>query len=799
MEAPLTGLRVLDFGIAAVGPVSAEYMAMLGADVIKIEAPSGDIVRRPGKGAAAGWAGSTFLGNNIGKRGIVLDLKQDADRQTALELVKTADIVLENFRSPAVLERLGLGWDRMSSVNPRLIYLQSSAFGSVGPMFGKPSNDPVSQAFGGVTSVTGQPGGLPEISRATMTLDWNGAMVNLEALLIALYVRNRTGKGLRVSTSQFQSTLIAATTRLAEYLATGVAPHPMGTARPNFVPDQAFATADHYITVSALNNRLWHKLCAALDDPDLASDARFATPAARVEQRDALIPLLEETFRARPSAEWVRRLREAGVPVGEFQRTETIAESLLNNPQVQAEHMAAILPQTGGGDILSAEPHWHFDKTAARITHPAPGLGEHQDEVLAELCAWQPSAPPAPLGGGDGLALAGLRVVDLSQGVPGPLCAMQLGDLGAEVIKIEPRDGDWLRQTPPFQSGEGALFLQLNRNKRGIAVDLKTPLGVELARRLIATADVVVEGYRPGVMQRLGLDYESLSASNPRLIYCSISGNGSTGPLAQTPATELDVQAMVGANRHLGRPEDPPERFGYDQGSVAAGMAGVQGILTALLWRDKTGQGQHVETSLLAAYIAVLQCAFAAERHEFDRATRGPTGIAGAPNHGWPTADGRSLMNIRDYDTGWVPLLKALDQGELLTDPRFASNEALTAHLPELRALVEPKLSLMRWEDARQIVEDQIGADFARMQNLAEVAEGEQAVALGMLPMLHGHTTVGPLRTVSVPWVFEEQRASLRLPPPVLGEHTAAIIGELGYSDAEVERMTSDGAILRAV
>src|SRR5581483_11722033 len=170
-----------DFGMAAVGPISAEYMAWLGADVIKVESPGGDLVRR-GKGDAGNWAGHTFLGNNIGKRGIILDLKKDEDHETALQLIKTADILLENFRSPEILERLGLGWDVISKVNPRLIYLQSSAFGPVGPMVGKPSFEWVTQAVGGVTSVTGQPGGAPEFSRGIAGFDWNGAMINLEAL-----------------------------------------------------------------------------------------------------------------------------------------------------------------------------------------------------------------------------------------------------------------------------------------------------------------------------------------------------------------------------------------------------------------------------------------------------------------------------------------------------------------------------------------------------------------------------------------------------------------------------------------
>ena len=168
------------------------------------------------------------------------------------------------------------------------------------------------------------------------------------------------------------------------------------------------------------------------------------------------------------------------------------------------------------------------------------------------------------------LALEGLRVVDLSQGIPGALCAMQLGDLGAGVVKVEPPTGDWLRTIGPFQragadgAAESALFLQFQRNKRGVAVDLKGPAGAELLWRLLESADVLVEGYRPGVMARLGFDYETVSARHPRLVYCSISGNGSRGPLAGAPVTEIDLQATVGSNRHLGRAEDPPLRFGFD-------------------------------------------------------------------------------------------------------------------------------------------------------------------------------------------------------------------------------------------
>ena len=795
MEAPLKGIRVLDFGMAAVGPISAEYMGFLGADVIKIESPSGDIVRR-GKGGAAGWGGHTFLGNNIGKRGIILDLKQDEDRAVALELAKTADILLENFRSPEILERLGLGWDVISKLNPRLIYLQSSAFGPVGPMVGKPSNDWVTQAYGGLTSVTGEPGGGAEFSRGTSSLDWNGAMVNLEALLIALYVRNRTGKGLRINTSQFQSTLITATTRIAEFVATQVAPGPSGSARPNIVPDQAFATADGYVSVSAVNDRLWQRLCTAIGREDLAADARFATPAARVEHREALVPALGVVFRTKPSHAWVSMLREARVPVGEFQKHDTLAESLLNNPQVQAQNLVTILEQTGGGDILSQQPHWKFDKTQPGIQRPSPMFGEHQDEVMAELQAWQPSPAPAPLPHSGDLAMSGLKVVDFSQGVSGPLAGMQLGDLGADVIKVEPPQGDWMRQTPPFQGGEGAVYLQLNRNKRSIAVDLKTPDGLALAKRLAAGADVVIEGYRPGVMARLGLDSATLSKDNPRLVYCSISGYGSTGPLAEAPATELDIQIAVGATRHVGPVGKEPVRFGYDLSSAAAGMAGVQGILAALLYRDRTGQGQHVETSLLAAEIAVHQWAFTAERHPFDRTSKAYTGPRVPQDFGFMTKEGPVHVAGRGYEANWVPLLKAFGRAELLEDPRFSTEQQFALHLHELTPLLNETLSTMTREAVRRIVEDEVGATFSLMLNVGEIAGDAQTHAVNAMPMLEGHPTTGPMQTVNVPWLFADRVAdATRMPAPLLGQHTAEIAADAGLDAAEVARLTAAGTL----
>ena len=811
LEAPLAGLRVLDFGQAAVGPVAAEYLGWLGADVIKVEPPRGDTVR--GTKPSLRGTGHTFLGNNLGKRGVVLDLKDSADRAQAQRLVATADVLIENFRSPEVMRRLGLGWEALRERNPRLIYLQGSAYGPRGPMHGMTSNEWFSQAASGLTSVTGEDGGRPQFSRGTATLDWIGAFTNLQAILTALWVRERTGRGTFVQTSQLQSAVAGAASRIAECFADrangdpaeGSAPRPMGSARPNVVPDQAFAASGGgYVAVSVPHDGFWPKLLGALGGGGPLADPRFATNRGRVEARGELLPLLAARFRERDAEEWERRLRAADVPAAACQRGPTLSASLLEHPQARALGLVTVL-DTPYGAMASAAPHWRWDRTAARIGGPAPRLGEHTAEVLAALDAEPPPAPPRArarpvAAGGAELALEGLRVVDVSQGAPGALCAMQLGDLGADVVKLEPPAGDWLRAIGPFLRGDGgveesALFLQFQRNKRGIAVDLKTEAGAEILWRLLDGADVLVEGYRPGAMARLGFGYEAVSARCPRLVYCSISGYGAGGPLARAPAGELGVQAIVGSHRHLGRPGDPPLRFGFDLAQHAAGLAGFQAILAALLWRERSGLGQHAETSLLAAFAAIHQWTFTAERSQDAIEGKAILGLTDPPDHGFETADGPALITLRGDEGGWNAFLIAIDRPEVLLDERFSGPRGMIDNLRYLPPLVNDTLRAWRYEDLRRLVQDELGGTIVPMHDLASLLASEQARALGVVRRIGGHATLGAVETIAPPWTFEEEWTALRRPPPALGQHTAGVLAELGYPSAEIARLAASGIV----
>ncbi|HJU11836.1 MAG TPA: CoA transferase, partial [Candidatus Binataceae bacterium] len=523
---PLSGLLVLDFGQAAVGPIAAEWLGMLGATVIKVESPKGDFVRWATP--LIGGMGTTFIGNNLTKLGVVADLKTAEGMERARRLISHADVLIENFRSPAIMERLGLGYDVMAAINPRIIYVQASAFGREGPWVGMFSHEWVAQTVSGFVSITGDERGIPEWSRATANQDWNGAMMNLVLVLAGLLRRQQTGRGMMIETAQLGSSIFAGITRFAELFANGQAPRPMGSARPNIVPDQSFPTTDGHINVCTPSNKFWLKLREVLRDPALAAE-RFNDNDSRIANREELISVLSTIFKQRSSIEWIKRLREAGVPCGFHEAEKRQSDVLLADLQVGINTMLQFV-ETPHGEVRSNAPHWQFEKTPALIKRGCPVLGNDTERVFAELSASSKriSAQPnnVPAGNHTNGVLDGLRVLEIAEGIPGPLSGMMLRRLGATVIKIEPPQGDWLREIPPRIDGTSALFRQLNPGKRSVVINLHTESGREQLLHLAHDADAIVVGYRPGKLAQLGISYEALQAVNPRLIYCQISGWG---------------------------------------------------------------------------------------------------------------------------------------------------------------------------------------------------------------------------------------------------------------------------------
>ncbi len=766
---PLNGLLVLDFGQAAVGPIAAEWLGMLGATVIKVESPKGDFVRWATP--LIGGMGTTFIGNNLTKLGVVLDLKTAEGLEGARQLIVNADVLIENFRSPAIMERLGLGYEVIAALNPRMIYVQASAFGREGPWVGMFSHEWVAQTVSGFVSLTGDQAGVPEWSRATANQDWNGAMMNLVMVLAGLLWREQTGRGMMIETAQLGSSIFAGITRFAELFASGRAPRPMGSARPNIVPDQAFRTADGYINVCVPSDKFWPRLREALDDAALAT-TRFANNDSRIAHREELVAILNNNFKGRSSAYWLERLGKAGVPCGVHEMNRRQTDFLLAHAQVQNNGMLQQV-ETPHGEIRSQAPHWKFEKTPAAIRRGCPLLGQDTARVFAELGTSRPS--PSPLEGKmrddkRTRVLDGLRVLEIAEGVPGPLSGMMLRRFGAEVNKIEPPQGDWLRNIPPRVEGTSSLFLQLNPGKRSTVVDLRTVQGREQLARLAAAADAVIAGYRPGKLTRLGISYDDLKRHNPSLIYCQITGWGSQGPMAEMPATELAVQAMAGLIRHLGVKEGPPVRQGFDMASVATGIAATQAILAALYWRLRSGEGQRVEVSMLASALAINQWDIVAESETVDQSRPSPgiqlQSYEWPPDRGFRCADGSCLIDFLGHEEGWSLFFAEIDRPDLLADPRFNTVELVRNHKRHLPALLNPTLEAWSLAQLEPIVRKHGGTILPAL-DLEQVANHPQVQGLGIIVNEPGACA----RTIRLPFKCTEPLQVATVPAaPRLGK-----------------------------
>lgn len=393
------------------------------------------------------------------------------------------------------------------------------------------------------------------------------------------------------------------------------------------------------------------------------------------------------------------------------------------------------------------------------------------------------------------LPLDGIRVVDLSRALAGPFCTMLLGDLGAEVVKVEePGVGDDSRHWgPPFTAGESAYFLSCNRNKRGVTLNLKSDGGREALWRLIERADVLVENFRPGLLARLGFGYDVASERNPRLIYCSISGFGQDGPEAQKPGYDIILQGMSGVASITGDPDGRPVRAGLPICDILAGLFAQQGILAALYARERTGRGQRVETTLLGATVAALGNFAGSYLMSGEVPQRvGNSHPQIAPYDLLRTADGYVYV-AGGNDGIWRRFCHALDLSALLDDPRFATNGERVRHREALLQVVESRTSQIPTDELLALLEE-AKVPAGPIRDMAQVFDSPQAQYSGLAQTMQ-HPTVGEFRTVNTALAFSETPATLRLPPPTLGQHTDEVLRELGYVDEVITQWHAAGAI----
>jgi crotonobetainyl-CoA:carnitine CoA-transferase CaiB-like acyl-CoA transferase len=376
---PLVGVRVADFSRVLAGPLATMLLGDLGADVIKIERPlTGDDTRGWGPPFVGGDA-AYFLALNRNKRSVVLDFSTEEGLSAARALALSSDVVVENFR-PGLMARFGLDHGALAAEQPGIVYCSLTAFGDEGEAATKPGYDIIMQALSGIMSVTGQPGGEPTKVGVAL-LDVICGLYAANAIQAALLGRAATGVGGRVSVSLFDASVAALVNQAANFLLGGVVPRPMGSAHPNIVPYQLFETADRPFILAAGNDRLFARTCEVIGLPQLAQDDRFATNESRVRNREQLIPLMQEVFSRRPSADWLAALEAASVPCAPVRGVDEVFGSREGAAMVQE-----IEDPLHGLLRLVADPI-RFSGSLAEVRLPPPALGEHTAEVLGELDA----------------------------------------------------------------------------------------------------------------------------------------------------------------------------------------------------------------------------------------------------------------------------------------------------------------------------------------------------------------------------------------------------------------------------
>ncbi len=329
--------------------------------------------------------------------------------------------------------------------------------------------------------------------------------------------------------------------------------------------------------------------------------------------------------------------------------------------------------------------------------------------------------------------LAGLNVLEIAEGVAGPMCGKVLTDLGATVTRVEPPGGDWLQRLRPDEAQGDAVYRQLNAGKKLLTLDLATPAGQEQIRSLARAADICIVGQRQAKQKKLGLTYAALREIAPRLIYCHVSGWGSDGPMGDRAASELCIQVVAGMTRYLGEPDGAPVRQGFDLVATDTGIAAAQAVLAALLWREQSGEGQYVEVSMLATAVALMQWDIAAESGPDKWQGRQLDAVDWPPDHGFQCADTRCLIDMRSNEEAWPSLLRDIGCTELADDPRFTTRAALDLHVTELPKLTAGRLSQWAFEDLERLVRDKYDGTVVPMLNLPAVLAHPQVRHIGVI------------------------------------------------------------------
>ena len=766
----LDGMRVIEATQGVGGPFAAMMLSDMGAAVTKVEPPAGDGMR----GTPA------FHVLNRGKQSIALDLETVAGREHLRGLLATADVFLHDWM-PGEAERRGFDAASLHAMNPRLVIGHLPAYGTRGPYADLPYDEGMMQAIAGVQDAQYRCEDPPVFVNLPVAGYAQGIMA-ANATVATLLARARSGLGDAFEISGVAALFVMET--IAYLRGPGVM-RLAGHADPRGpIPTYRLVRGtDDWLFAGALTPPFWASMAVAAGLEACLVDEKFAGAPmgiANMDDRRELARRVDEAFSHRSRDEWLRILEEANVP----RAPALTREEFASDPGIAHNNMLVDVDDPALGRTRQMNVPVTLHDTPGRVPGPAPALNAH----ASSLDALPSAAASVSASGGDGRAfdgkppLDGVTVIDLSGFIAGANCPAMLADMGANVIKVESPDGDGWRTS-------GLAFLGSNRGKRGIVIDLKQPEGRELLLDLAARADVVMDNFRAGVMERLGIGWETLRARNPRLVHCSVTGFGPTGPYAHLPGFDPLFQARSGLMRAQGEPGGEPVYLQVPVCDYMTALTACFGIITALVARERTGRGQRVETCL-------LNSALTSQAGEFIfYEGRPPDPPGGRDLRGlhalyriYEAADGSIMLSCSTPEHA-ARLADAIDVALPAGDP--LSHETKGALAGEIAALIATQ-TRAHWVDAFR----RAGVPAAPCLRVDELFDDEHLCA-NDLWWESDHPRWGRIRQpgATVRWHARPMRIDRRA--PLLGEHTLEVLREFGIDGARIDSLIESATVVQ--
>jgi crotonobetainyl-CoA:carnitine CoA-transferase CaiB-like acyl-CoA transferase len=822
-QGALSGLSVVELGEFVSAPYCGRLLAGLGADVIKVEPPEGDPARRHGpfpRDEPHPERSGLFLALNMGKRGVRLDLERADDRAALERLLDAADCLVENLPVES-LERLGLAPEETQRRWPRLIHVSITTFGRRGPYAGLRGHALQASAAGAASITIGAPG-RPPLPLPASQPDYQGGLNGAIGALLACFARELTGRGQHVDIATADVVAFYGGITSTMYTAQGIPWVREGhraSRSGGYYPYTILPCKDGYLCMITRSGPPWKRFVAAMGNPAWAREPRYQDRARMGrEYPDEVDALLAPWLQERTRDELLRIFRERGIPFSVVRDAGDVAAC----PQLRARDFFVEIQHPAAGRLRYPGAPWRLGGTPWRVDRPAPLLGEHTPQFELSGVGQAVASPPrgearvtcAPTANSKARPLDGVRVVDFGWVAVGPVLASVLAEFGAEVIKVESsRRLDYCRLIPsPVREEERPdeayasraaeidtvpLFHNYNRGKLGITVNLRHPGAVALLKRLVATADVVVENFSPRVLGEVGLDYEALRAVRPDLVMISCSAAGQDGPwndlktFAPALSSLAGLEALIGyaGERVLGA-----LAFGYADPSNA--HHGALAVLAALWHRRGTGEGQYIDMSQLEASVGLgvepLMDWFMNGR------AWGPQGCAHlsmAPHGHYPCRGEDQWASIAVEDDGaWARLAEALGHPAWARAPRFATPAGRQAHAADLDArLSDWTRERTAWEVTETL--QQAGVAAFPVYGLGEQARDPHFKARGLVARPE-HPRLGAVPVFAHPIKLADTPGEVRAPAPMLGEHNQKVFrGLLGLSAEEIERLSAEGII----